>query len=200
MKQVIIECRKFDEWDADTQEKILAVHGTINVDGIFWYDSIESHWLENLVVMGYYDNIQISFSGFSCQGDGASVTGNLDLNKWISQANLPAKFNRIKKLMKANRITGYADIIRHNNHYVHERSTKPHCTWEFQTNRKHDYTQLWNLMMELEELLEADMVATNHQIYRDYEDEYDVLTNDEAIARTLRDNEYEFDKNGKIYN
>ena len=47
-----------------------------------WWDSIEDEWKVEIEEMGF-QNVDIAFSGFSSQGDGASFTGNrFDLKKW----------------------------------------------------------------------------------------------------------------------
>lgn len=47
-----------------------------------WWEYVIDEWKEELKGMGF-DNVDISFSGFSSQGDGASFTGNhFDFVKW----------------------------------------------------------------------------------------------------------------------
>lgn len=45
-----------------------------------WWECTYEQWQEALAQIGF-DNVKISFSGFSCQGDGASFTADVDARK-----------------------------------------------------------------------------------------------------------------------
>jgi hypothetical protein len=48
-----------------------------------WWDFVYDTWKEALSQIGF-ENADIHFSGFACQGDGASFTANVDLDKLIA--------------------------------------------------------------------------------------------------------------------
>lgn len=77
--------------------------------------------------------------------------------------------------------------MKHTGRYCHSRST----TIDVYANDEEAYT---NQNEEVEELLRDFM----NWIYRQLEQEYEYLTSDEAIAETIRANEWKFRENGKI--
>ncbi len=55
-----------------------------------WYEFTVSDWKEKLATLGYLGEIEINFSGFSSQGDGASFTcRSIDVREWILRSCRP---------------------------------------------------------------------------------------------------------------
>jgi len=54
----------------------------INVEYNDWYDYVFESWIEKLKTRGYED-INIQFSGFCSQGDGACFTAYVDIPTWV---------------------------------------------------------------------------------------------------------------------
>ena len=66
MKQVTIECKKFHEWDEDTQQKILSEHRDINVDREWWESTYDDA-----------KNVGIKITGFALDRN-RHCTGKID--------------------------------------------------------------------------------------------------------------------------
>lgn len=106
-------------------------------------------------------------------------------------------YKRILKLIKSGAIEGrVAEITRHNSHYVHERSTTVEVDWYTDTI---DHPRIQEMLDALEEDIQEHHIQLNQEVYRDLEKEYDYLTSDEQVADALIANEYEFDKQGKMW-
>ena len=225
MKTVQIECRQIGEWDEEVQKVIIEKHRHINVHHD-WWEFVYEDWQEKLKEMGYsvtsdrvvdekkYDpekkrylptgnkktvtDININFSGFWAQGDGASFTGTVDVLKWLKYDNNP-KYARIIKLLENNRTSelDYGAVITRHGHYYHERSTSLNLTWY--PDKVYDMPNLKSLLHSIEQDIDADIIDLSIDIYRDLEQEYEHLTSDEQVKDTLEANEYEMDCTGKIY-
>ncbi len=210
MKTVCIECRKLEEWDKETQEKIIEKHRDFNVQDE-WWDCETDFWAEKLAEMGFdivetewktnkkgvrYESKSnlISFSGFYSQGDGASFTGTVDIQKWI-ETQEPVKYARILKLLNSGKIQHSAKIKRDRwHHYVHWNTTSIYHDWYMNG----DHSRIEALIEELEEDVLKHHQDLNREIYRDLEKDYDGQCTDEAVRESLIANEYEFDNTGKI--
>lgn len=124
MRTQIIEIFTFEELSQESQQKaISAERNNPNRLDYSWYDHIIEDATTYLGFMGF-SNVNISFSGFTSQGDGASFVGHFD-SSTINLANLeshaPALFSMWKPTLEqlaSEKIT--AELIRRQHSYVHE--------------------------------------------------------------------------------
>ncbi len=224
MKIVEIVCKQYDEWDEATRKVILDKHRNINVGDHDWWMSTYEMWADKLEEMGYdvketqyrderkydpetkkwgktgnkkaYTAYNIQFSGFWSQGDGASYTGEIDVQKWIKTQE-PVKYARILKLLEAGCIdVQRSEITRHNHRYVHERSTSVNIEWNLPNYE--NYPKIEAMLQKLEEDIQEQHIQLNREIYWDLEKTYEGLTSDESVADTLIANEYEMTAEGEI--
>lgn len=211
MKTVCIECKQYDEWDKDHQDMLLDKYRYINVEHDSWYDGEFEYWATELEKMGYdiveekvnkkgnkYKEYQIAFSGFSSQGDGASFTGTVDVKKWVEYIKYP-RHKWLIALMDRGLIEGSGTIKRDRWHnYSHWNTTSLYMDWyiDNETNTEHPRIAEW--LDQIEADLFKHHQQLNRDIYRGLEECHDADTSDESVAETLRINEYEFDKSGKI--
>lgn len=197
MKTVEIHCRKFEEWDEPTQKKILDKHRDINVEYNDWYDCEFEFWKEKLNGLGF-EEVEIAFSGFWSQGDGASFTGKVNIIKWI-EVNNPTKFKRLYNLLKSGSLYVYDNTLKKDRwyNYVHWNTTSLYL--HIYENDNIDRPNIRNLIDQLYDDVLSHHQQLNKEIYRDLENSYDDQVSDEAVEETLRINEYEFDENGKIW-
>ena len=82
MKIVETKVYKFEELDEESQETTIENFRDINVEFFDWHDCELDYWKERLAEMGFMD-AEIQFSGFWNQGDGASFTANVDIEKSV---------------------------------------------------------------------------------------------------------------------
>lgn len=189
MKTVKIKTYTFEELSEEAKQK--AIDDARNGDYYLsreWWDCVYDYWKEELAKLGFYE-IDISFSGFWSQGDGASFTGKMYLEDYLRARKI---YNKYRGLLKFS-YEQPCKIIRVTNHYVHERTTTPDIYME---TSEMDDKQLAKLQ-ELENYISNDIEELNHQIYKELEEEYNGLMEDDAIAEHLTINEYQFTSEGK---
>lgn len=179
-------------------DNILDNHRYINVDDTDWYQCEVEHWTAKLELEGYED-VEIQFTGFCSQGDGASFTGNL------RNAGL-RKFMELHGLVESNRavyaiaehIDVWIGLQRTSSRYAHEYTVD--VNWEMETIYEPDgddlrETALYQLFLEAEAEFNgfAEVVldisrSSMRKIYRDLERDYEYLTSDDAVRETLNMN------------
>ena len=226
MKQVIIECKRIDEWDPETRNKIVEKHRDINVADITWWEGVYENWAEKLEKMGYditdvefYDKhkynqetgkrektgekgkrtvYNINFSGFHSQGDGASFTcQSVDITKWLKYQNNP-KYKRILKLLE-NSVRSdleYSAEIKRTTYHYYHENTVS-LILQWYPDKVYDMPNILSLLEDIEKDMDEDIRTQCRAIYDDLEEEYRYMTSDEAVRGTLE--AYEFDQNGEIY-
>ena len=64
----------FNELSEEQKQEVLDRHRGYDVDHFEWFEYTIDDYKEILEIIGFYD-IDINFSGFWSQGDGASFTG-----------------------------------------------------------------------------------------------------------------------------
>lgn len=199
MKTVEIECKKFEEWDEDIQEKILEKHWDINVDYEEWWDFIYDDATEIGKLMGI-DISRIYFTGFHSQGDGACFEGRYSYEK--GGANKVREYapqdgdvhhiaDRLQEIQKKYFYRLSANV-KHRGHYYHEM-----CT-EIDVYRDGNYMYFKGADEAEEEIIDI-LRSYMRWIYKNLDKAYDHLTSREAIVETFEANSYEFDCRGKIW-
>jgi hypothetical protein len=210
MEKVTLEFEvgTIEEWkekDKEVYEKILERHRDTNVDHEWWKFTVEQ-FQEELEALGFATT-DINFSGFWSQGDGASFTGDWDSAKMLTVKELKEKgfvlsdwAVELRRILKGNLKdikAKYAtfSIKRISHHYCHENTVDIFYA-EYWNSRKQE--QCYIPPEQEDDILEGCRTAMK-AMYRILEKEYDYLTSDEGVEETLSDNEYKFDKEGKIW-
>lgn len=184
----------FDELSDEAKRTVLEKHYDINVNYDGWHNSIIDDWQEQLENNGLAD-VDIQYSGFWAQGDGASFTATIkDLPKFLKLHKLGNKY----RLLANNADTVDASLERINNHYSHERTVRSDVnTYYAENHLSHKQAiKLEAQANEFEEWLDEWQEKTAKTIYKQLQEDYDYLTSEEAIIETIRANEYEFYENG----
>lgn len=185
--------------DAELLEKVLDEHRDINTEHQGWWDMVYEDWTEKLEDLGYR-NIDICFSGFNSQGDGASFTGNVDVLAWIKTNDETNKYKRIAKLMYECIIDIQDDMIVRDrwHHYVHENTTTFHFSTYYEGGACQDYDNIDMILNDLESDIYLHHKNLNREIYSSLKETHDYLTSDQSVSDTLEVNDYEFNINGEI--
>ncbi len=165
-----------------------------NVEDNFWSECIINHWKEKLENFGF-ENVEIWFSGFSSQGDGASFTfDNLDLEKFLKTYEIvPEKF---KKLIIAKRWFSIICYRYSSIRYVHENSVSVDHAIDFDETK---YENSYELIVDFVNWLEIEKNVICKEIYKDLEKEYNYQCSDEAIKEEFAVNGREFVENGTTF-
>lgn len=170
---------KFDELDEVQKSKVIDNLHDINTD-YDWYEFVYDDAKTILGKLGFTD-IEIAFSGFASQGDGASFTATFDVpatKKELKerQAKVKEYAPKIKlglftdmRFDKDEKEVGTLEVFRISHHYAH-------------------YNTISSDNNDLEEFARD----FSKWIYRQLESEYEYRTSKEAITETIECNEYEF--------
>lgn len=190
-KNLNVEVYQYDELSEEAKEKARQEFHDINVEYVHWWDFTYEYWTEKLEAMGFYD-IDISFSGFWNQGDGASFTGKVDIIKYIRSQKMATEYQWLLNGAEHKGWCFYITIDR-SGHYVHDNSTSVSIDPRWSSDLTPDQER--KLGREIDKLtsrIKHHVVELNRKIYRDLEEDYNSQTSDEVVADTIVANEYEF--------
>lgn len=181
---------KLDELPEDVKPKALdSVRYSSGYLDYEWWDTDVEEWTEKLEGLGYVD-VEIAFSGFSSQGDGASFTAQVNLAKWLKAHKLAGKNRALYNYCLSDGC--YPKIYRSSSHYSHENTVSLETnTWGMSDK---PYDQLCALEDEIMEISRGYM----QDIYRGLEAEYYGLMEDDVVADAAMANEWHFDEQGHV--
>lgn len=186
----------------DVKASILDKHRNWNVEHVEWWDSTYEMFKEDMKDIGIrVDNMY--FSGFWSQGDGACFEGKVeDWSLFLPTLGIDDKM--LAEFMQENSMFS----CRHTGHYYHEQSvgfdylTNLPYEWRDEEAFNNQYSLGDNLRDAVqyavlsrydENLIEKTIpdVFRDHMrtLYRRLEEEYEYLTSDECILKTLHANE-----------
>lgn len=196
MRSIEINLYKFNELSEDAQKKAIEKLRDVNIHSD-WHDSVYEDAKQIGQILGIHIN-NIYFSGFCSQGDGACFTGSYSYSKKAHKKireyapkdeELHCIADRLFDL-QSKHFYGINAEVEHRGHYYHEM-----CTYISVYSVFTDGLLYYDLTEDVKDVLRDFM----RWIYRQLEKEYEYMTSDEAIAETLRINEYDFTIEGKIY-
>lgn len=179
-----------------------------------WYDSVYEDAANIADILGIeirnrtvafrngntrYDGINIMFSGFSSQGDGAQFVGKYRYSKGSAKAirdyaPLDTELHRIADELQAiqcKHFFGIKATVEHSGHYQHE-----YCTdidVKIADDRHGNYRYMRQNAREDVVLLLRDFMRW---IYRALEKEYDHLNEAETVDEMIKENGFEFTEDG----
>lgn len=177
---------------------MLDKHRNINIDHV-WWDCTYEYWTEKLEQDYGFCNVDIQFTGFHSQGDGASFVGVTykpeNTQKFLSQTGLHVKYPAAWALADELRIR----ITRNHSRYSHEHSVDISIDWDDSTDvtdedlkhavRQEMRKQLGEQFLQFECDVADAARGIMKRIYRDLESEYEYLTSDDAVRETLTIND-----------
>jgi hypothetical protein len=190
----------WDELSDEAKETAIDNDREINIYDNDWHEGVISDATEDLFADGVED-VEILYTGFHSQGDGASFTGKIyDPKKWLKAIGMENVPPEVRDLI-------YARIDRGSSRYYHEMTVG--LIFQFETDDSVLFTypfgpevpmefNLVKLQEEIEKKGEKWLRSTCQKIYSDLEKEYEALTSDDAVEDTLIANDYKFDEDGNI--
>jgi TRAP-type mannitol/chloroaromatic compound transport system substrate-binding protein len=194
MKTIKIKIYKFDELSEEAKQKAIE-NERQNEYGITygaWYDAVEWEFKDKAEKLGYTD-IEMHFSGFWSQGDGACFEANVNIAKWLKAHKLSTKYKLLKEWEDAVSID-----ITHNARYYYATSTNVNTEYAYESEQLKGKTldRVNDQLEEVSKLIETEREELGNALYRDLESEYESLTSDDVIADYLLTNEYDFLEDG----
>ena len=179
--------------DRDLREKVLTEYRYINVD-FGWSDFVLDDYKRGLEKLGFKD-VDIKFTGFGSQGDGASFTGRISAMDAVKLLRVPIS----RKFQEAldDKEVEYT-IERSGGRHFHEKS----ITVDFNDNGTQDLNESWERVVDkkiqdISDDLYKWLVDKNKEIYKGLEQHYEHLISDDEVFNTLELNGYEFNERGE---
>lgn len=183
MREEIVKVYKASELNEKARRKVVEKYWDINVD-FAWYEFAIDDFKDKLRDEFGLSCVEIQFSGFCSQGDGASFTGQFSkeyIELIIKENNLNIDAETVE--VSIRRIYG--------SRYVHEKS----CYIDVEYLGGGDCTDIG----KLENILEKKRLEYCKIIYKNLEEEHEYLTGEYIIVETLDTNDFEFLADGTTY-
>ena len=181
--------------NAKLLEVILQNLSDINTD-MDWYDFIFDDFKEQIEKIGLTD-VEIQFTGFWSQGDGASFTcRSFDIGKLLSHFRINT---RHCLGFLADNIN--VSIKRNTTRYSHENTTFVDVElfyYKSLSQHKRFANEIDRIWVDLTHDLENYRRIKSVELYKRLQDCYEDLTSRESILATIELNAYTFNKEGKI--
>jgi hypothetical protein len=208
----------FEELSPEAQKHAIEENRDISVDYQGWEDGVTEGFKEDMEEIGISD-IDISYTGFWSQGDGASFTSDtIDTRKLFNAAGIKStdalnmevenrddKDKEFYDLLDTLEDIGHLDRIRitpeelkvtierGSSNYYHENTVSAKIEiWD----EPEGWEDPGRFIEDLEKEITNFIRGKCKELYSSLEKEYDYLTSDEAVKETLIDNDYEFDEEG----
>lgn len=176
---------KFIQKTELTKEQLIEKYRYILIEDEY-LDFIIQDKKTELFKKGFYD-IDIKYNGFYCQGDGASITANINIINTIKLLHLPIQYKK------------YTDEIifsikRNDSRYYHENTLyiDNDLYLDNRLNIKAE-TLINDYIQEIEKRLLDYIKSESKKIYNQLETEYIFLTSDNVIFKYLMENKEIFD-------
>ena len=192
MRTVKIKVYTFDELSEKAKEKAIENRRYWNVEYNWWSHVYD--WFKDTYPQ--YEDCEISFSGFSSQGDGASFTFRLDsayFEKWVEALDIP----EWKKAVLVHYTPQFYGK-RNTHHYSHKFTITTDFDFEaFSWRWKNINEFKLEMYGEFLEVLQSEVYTHCDELYRTLESDYDYFISDECIIEGMED--AEFYENGETY-
>lgn len=208
MKTIQLELFSFNELSNDAKAK--AINSERNSENLEYHYSGEVEYYQDVLKHIGFTNVEISFSGFYSQGDGASFTADYDSslinldglkNHNTELYSLMARIDSVfgaSGLSSDNIIT--ASVKRVSSHYSHHNTVNID---DIAINGEDEWitedSKVYKAFEAVENYLTSLKDDICYIIYNNLEREYEYQTSDEYIAELLTINDYYFLADGTFY-
>jgi hypothetical protein len=212
----------FEELSPEAKTNALEEMRDINIEYQDWHEPIIEDFEEQMKELGVAD-VEVSYSGFYSQGDGASFTGGvfdtktfmskalgLKDTEWLDMGEeekpedegsrlradlLDIGFDTREKLTPDN---FYIKIERLSDRYSHENTIEGRVSIEDVPESIEDEIPYQTIESEIEDKVTNWARSESKDLYRNLERYYDELRSDESVEETIIENDYKFDKDGSF--
>ena len=192
----------FEELSPEAQAKAIEANRDINVDDRDWHETVIDECKEDLEADGFR-NVEIGFTGFWSQGDGASFTG------WVHSDSMWRFVNEVLgfKLPAVVLDCLTIQVERNQSRYYHENSVDVEVDYDSTEDVIEDFPfgmevpftyRLSEIVEEVDKKASEWAKSRCREIYNKLEEEYESQQEDEAVKDTLLANDYEYDEDGNI--
>jgi hypothetical protein len=199
MHTISINLFTFEELAPEVQQKAVERERSVNVDDAFWYEPIIQDWTKQLEPRGF-TNVNILFSGFGAQGDGACFEANITIVVYLKAHHLETQYPLLAQYPEYVAVS-----LKHRGRYYHERSTHlvPYFNAEVVdpngSGVSDEETRVEREYEALEKNISQEAVRLSRQIYQALEEEFLHQISAEAVQDTLIANEYTYLSDGRRF-
>ena len=160
-------------------------------------------WDQQMVIENFIDqhphieDMDISYSGFFSQGDGASFTGTID-SDWLIQQFVSEEHKELVKHISC------VITRRRGGYYVHENTCETEVTIEEVAEHLENNLSLYESVLEgveeaLTQIIECYRLSVCHKLYTELETQYAHETSDNQIVEIYLDGETLFLEDGTVF-
>jgi len=189
----------YDELSDEAKQVALEKQRDINVDHD-WWDFVYEDVATVAALMGI-DIDRIYFSGFWSKGDGACFEGSYEYKAGSvkaveAYAPKDEELHHIAAELAALQRKCFYQVrasFKHSGHYYHRFCTDFSVDFESHVTGSDYYNE------ETEAAIIEAIRDLMHWTYRQLESNYEALTTDEAVAETIKANDYDFTDDGEIF-
>ena len=177
--------------DDQLRNELIDKHWDINV-GYEWWDCTYDEFKLDMQTKGITVD-DMNFTGFYCQGDGASFTGRVDMIQFLKAHDIDHKYMAGTFFAEQGEL--WAEVTRGSSRYSHENSVSVNLIVDSYNNYEEDSTryQVYETMQEvldkelpdLEKEVEDICKGYMRDLYSKLRDEYESLISKEAIWETI---------------
>jgi len=150
-----------------------------------WADSEVDHWTEQLKEMGFCEP-EIRWSGFGCQGDGASFTCKyVDLARFIKAIGKWSKYRLLLLGEKVEQQVHLSVVDVSPDRYVHKYTVRALFDFRVACDQQRLRDRMDELAQDLEDEATEVVRDKSEEIYNALYEEYFYLISDEAVAQNI---------------
>lgn len=205
-RQEQINIYKFNELDDFSKDKVRE-HFRKWFPPEDWHDFLLSSWKERLEKIGFND-VDIKYTGFFSQGDGASFTGKLDVTIFLDKTNSTETGisniigQRLIKLINNNKLDICVEVWRIASLYSHENTVGVHLNSSIFTRDTSNrvYPNLALFIESMETFIIKFVRNTSRKIYKELQEEYEVLNSFETLDNFIIQTDSDYLSNGTVIN
>jgi hypothetical protein len=199
MKEIttVTKVYKFAELSEEAKKHALEKLYDVNTD-YDWHEFSFETFETILNMIGIDSTVKnISYSGFSSQGDGLSFVGRYSYKKgalkaikkeFPTMAEVHSIVQNIQDIQKKCFYGIIGEIKRNSYHYCHENTVS--FSVDDYSSRKAE---------SLEDEIEMEFRSLMQEFYSMLEKEHEYLTSEKAIIETIEANDYDFTENGRLF-
>lgn len=186
----IIETQTIDEFSIEQQKEICEKYSLYNVEGD-WYSDFLDEYKETMPK--YFEDVEIYFSGFHSQGDGACFDAKINFNELIKAIPKVTLHGKTKNaIIKYNNDFGVdyeANISKYTTRYCHEKTRYFHFAIYSNRDNKKFIDKLINIQDEINGYFEQLRLDISKDIYSKLQKEYEERTSFKELKEYFEANE-----------
>lgn len=209
----------FHELSEEAQDYAIEKHADFLQQEWDGKDDIENYWKDELAENGFDDAI-INFSGFWCQGDGASFRATINTGFFLKKFKKQTKDKKTKKAinfawkndMLDPVIYGERDRYYHKHTVKVERNGSEPSYYDIMQDKCEGNEFLENcfkaihggefyiefVIDEFIDMIENERLDWCDKIYKELQDDYECQRNREYVVESIEANGYQFDEEGEL--